>query len=90
VTFVKFDVYINDTEESPSGPNKTEFARSFVNMSHLHTHEKKKTCLKLGITTLLEDLGVDDDDSVVVTLVPRYRNMIATIGGIKITLRCSA
>jgi polyphenol oxidase len=84
---VKFDVYINDEEESPSGPDKTEFAGSFVNVPHLHTHSKqKKTCLKLGITDLLDDLGVDDDDSVVVTLVPRYGNGVATIGGIKITL----
>ncbi|XP_059439392.1 polyphenol oxidase, chloroplastic-like [Corylus avellana] len=84
---VKFDVYINDDDESPSTPDKTEFAGSFVNVPHLHTHAKqKKTCLKLGITDLLDDLGVDDDDSVVVTLVPRYGNGIATIGGIKITL----
>jgi hypothetical protein len=84
---VKFDVYINDDDESPSGPDKTEFAGSFVNVPHLHTRSKqKKTCLKLGITDLLDDLGVDDDDSVVVTLVPRYGIGIATIGGIKITL----
>lgn len=84
---VKFDVYINDDEESASGPDKTEFAGSFVNVPHLHTREKKKkTSLKLGITDLLEDLGVDDDDSVVVTLVPRSGNGKATIGGIKIAL----
>ncbi|KAM3709941.1 hypothetical protein ACJW31_02G212900 [Castanea mollissima] len=82
---VKFDVYINDEDDSPSGPDKTEFAGSFVNVPHKHKHRKKmNTSLTLGITDLLEDLEVEDDDSVIVTLVPRYGKGLATIGGIKI------
>ena len=40
--------------------------------------------LNLGITELLEDLDAEDDDGVVVTLVPRFGKGLATIGGIKI------
>nr|AEY78528.1 polyphenol oxidase [Canarium album] len=82
---VKFDVYINDEHDVPSGPDDTEFAGSFVNVPHKHKHGKKiKTCLRLGLTDLIEDLEAEDDDSVVVTLVPRYGKGLARIGGIKI------
>ncbi|KAF2303639.1 hypothetical protein GH714_020474 [Hevea brasiliensis] len=54
---VKFDVYANDKHDSPSGPDKSEFAGSFVNVPHVHKHgNKMKTCFRLGITDLLEDL----------------------------------
>ncbi|KAL9346142.1 hypothetical protein Peur_060995 [Populus x canadensis] len=68
--FVKFDVFINDDVEIPSKPENTEFAGSFVNVSHKHA-KKSKTRLILGITELLEDLETDGDDSIVVALVPR-------------------
>lgn len=84
---LKFDVFINDEDDTPTGPDKTEFAGSFVNVPHKHKHRKKmNTCLRLGISDLLEDLAVEDDDTVVVTLVPRYGKGLATIGGIKIEL----
>ncbi|GAU42116.1 hypothetical protein TSUD_350900 [Trifolium subterraneum] len=60
-----------------------------VNVLHAHDHgnnkKKKKnivTCLRLGLTDLLENLKVDDDDSIVVTLIPRYG--LVKISGIKI------
>ncbi|XP_071724391.1 polyphenol oxidase, chloroplastic-like [Rutidosis leptorrhynchoides] len=82
---VKFDVYVNDDEESLSGPDKSEFAGSFVNVPHKHKHGKKmKTCLKLGLTDLLQDLEAEDDDTLLVTLVPRYGKGLVTVGGIKI------
>nr|AEQ30073.1 polyphenol oxidase [Litchi chinensis] len=81
---VKFDVYVND-EDQAIGPENTEFAGSFVNVPHKHKHGKKmKTCLRLGLTDLLEDLEAEDDDSVVVTLVPKYGKGLVSIGGIKI------
>ncbi|GAV64582.1 Tyrosinase domain-containing protein/PPO1_DWL domain-containing protein/PPO1_KFDV domain-containing protein [Cephalotus follicularis] len=82
---VKFDVYVNDDDEANIGADDSEFAGSFVNVPHKHKHGKKiKTILRLGLTDLLEDLGAEDDDSVVVTLVPRYGKGLVTIGGIKI------
>ncbi|EEF43227.1 Polyphenol oxidase, chloroplast precursor, putative [Ricinus communis] len=83
---VKFDVYVNDEHDSTSArPDNSEFAGSFVNIPHKHKHGKKmKTCLRLGLTDLLEDMGAEDDDTVVVTLVPRYGKGLVKIGGIMI------
>ncbi|CAL9015389.1 unnamed protein product [Prunus brigantina] len=80
---VKFDVYVNDVDDLPSGPDKTEFAGSFVSVPHRHKHKKKiNTILRLGLTDLLEDIEAEDDESVVVTLVPKYGAV--KIGGVKI------
>ncbi|GAA4668789.1 hypothetical protein GCM10023197_25310 [Gordonia humi] len=80
---VKFDVYVNDVDDLPSGPDKTEFAGSFVSVPHRHKHKKKiNTILRLGLTDLLEDIDAEDDESVVVTLVPKYGAV--KIGGVKI------
>lgn len=82
---LKFDVYINDEDDSLSSPDKTEFAGSFVNVPHKHKHGKKMTtCFRLALTDLLEDLDVEGDDTLIVTLVPRYGEGLAKIGGIKI------
>lgn len=86
---VKFDVFINDEDDKVIKPINTEFAGSFVNVPHSsHDHKKKKTnsCLRVGLTDLLEDLGAEDDDSIVVTLVPRYGKGIVKIRNIKIEL----
>lgn len=83
--YVKFDVFINEEDEPVSRPDKSEFAGSFVSVPHKHKHKKRmRTCLRLGISDLLEDLGAEDDESVVVTLVPRFGTDAVTIGGIKI------
>ncbi|XP_059671160.1 polyphenol oxidase, chloroplastic-like [Cornus florida] len=82
--FVKFDVYINDEDETPSGPNKSEFAGSFVNVPMGMGSMKTKASLSLGINELLEDVGAEDDDNLLVTLVPRAGTDLVTIGGIKI------
>ncbi|KAF4399234.1 hypothetical protein G4B88_022317 [Cannabis sativa] len=70
---VKFDVYINDEDdEAISGPEKSEFAGSFATVPHNpEGGHNIKTELNLGISELLEDIGADDDDKVVVTLVPK-------------------
>ncbi|CAI8591181.1 unnamed protein product [Vicia faba] len=86
---IKFDVLINDEDDKVIGPGNTEFAGSFVNVPHSsHGHKNKKinSCLRLGLTDLLEDLGAEDDDTVVVTLVPRCGKGLVTIKNIKIEL----
>nr|BAO79386.1 polyphenol_oxidase [Vitis labrusca x Vitis vinifera] len=83
--FVKFDVYINDEDYSVSRPKNSEFAGSFVNVPHKHMKEMKtKTNLRFAINELLEDLGAEDDESVIVTIVPRAGGDDVTIGGIEI------
>ncbi|KAK4271498.1 hypothetical protein QN277_020187 [Acacia crassicarpa] len=89
---VKFDVYVNDEEEEGGGgPRKTEFAGSFVSVPHKHRHndkkgkkKKMKTSMRIGITELVEDLGADEEDYVLVTLVPYFGKGHVTIGGISI------
>ncbi|KAG5047253.1 hypothetical protein AAZX31_06G252900 [Glycine max] len=85
---VKFDVLINDEDDKQIQPEDSEYAGSFVTVPHSHKHKNKKiiTCLRLGLTDLLEELEAEDDDSVVVTLVPRYGKGRVQIGGIKIDL----
>ncbi|KAI3846793.1 hypothetical protein MKX03_028309 [Papaver bracteatum] len=84
---IKFDVFINDEDEV--GPESSEFAGSFTNVPHKHGKKDKKikTCLKLGITDILEDLDAEDDDDVLVTIVPRdsgREKEVVTIEGIEI------
>ncbi|KAJ6885808.1 polyphenol oxidase [Populus alba x Populus x berolinensis] len=82
--FVKFDVYVNDDgDPSPRGPNKAEFAGSFVNVPHTSRTKGNKASLTLAINELLNNLEAEDDDSVVVTLVPRSGKG-PVIGGVKI------
>ncbi|MED6112192.1 hypothetical protein PIB30_059473 [Stylosanthes scabra] len=70
---VKFDVLI-DWEGNPkiANPKNREFAGSFVNVNHADSSRDTNVKYAIGITELLEDLEADDDDSIVVTLVPRY------------------
>ncbi|MFS8026426.1 putative catechol oxidase [Helianthus anomalus] len=95
--FVKFDVFINDEDEevaSSAGPEKTEFAGSFVNVPRKKREDGGdgggkviKTRLRIGISELLEGLGVEDDDEhVVVKLVPKCDNVHVIIGGVKIEI----
>ncbi|KAE9591751.1 putative catechol oxidase [Lupinus albus] len=84
---VKFDVFINDEDDKLIKPDNTEFAGSFVSVPHSHKHKNNNninTTLRLGLSDLLEDLEVEDDDTVVVTLVPRYGKGKVKIRGIKI------
>ncbi|XVE87993.1 hypothetical protein DITRI_Ditri19aG0032800 [Diplodiscus trichospermus] len=83
---VKIDVYINDEDdETPTGPKDSEFAGSFTNLPHNHSHGKKQeTNFTLPISDILEDLDVEGDDNIVVTLVPKAGKGLVTIGGIKV------
>ncbi|XP_021830806.1 polyphenol oxidase, chloroplastic-like [Prunus avium] len=86
---VKFDVYVNDVDDEDdvlSGPDKSEFAGSFVSVPHTHKEKRNRSkgILRLGLTDLLEDLEAEDDESVVVTLVPRFGAQTVTIGSIRI------
>lgn len=86
--FIKFDVYINATDDDDITPNASEFAGSFVHVPHKHKKGKEETkletVLKLGITDLLEDIGAEDDPTILVTLVPRSKDKVS-IGSISIT-----
>ncbi|KAI3839829.1 hypothetical protein MKW98_010134 [Papaver atlanticum] len=85
---IKIDVFINDEDEV--GPESTEFAGSFTNVTQKHGRKDKKmirTHLKLGITDILEDLHAENDEDVLVTIIPRTsgrKKAVVTIEGINI------
>lgn len=81
--YVKFDVHVDDDEDELSGPDRIEFVGSFVSLRHGHGG-KIKTRFKVGISKVLESLEAEDDDDVVVTLVPKVGKGEVTIGSIKI------
>ncbi|KAE9591752.1 putative catechol oxidase [Lupinus albus] len=85
---VKFDVLIDNEDDKVIKPDTAHFAGSFVSVPHSPKHKNKKinTYLRKALTDMLENLGADDDDSVVVTLVPRYFKGKVKIRGIKIEL----
>ncbi|XP_074365416.1 polyphenol oxidase, chloroplastic-like [Apium graveolens] len=83
--YIKFDVFLNDEDEVESGPNNAEFAGSYSNVPS-KSNNRVKVSMSLGITELLEDVGADDDDNIVVALVPRTGKGKVTIGGAKIII----
>ncbi|KAM7495338.1 hypothetical protein LguiB_029947 [Lonicera macranthoides] len=83
--YVKFDVIINDEDEIGNTPDKSEFAGSFAQLPHkIKSGETIKTSLSLCIAELLEDLEAEDDESVLVILVPRAGTDDLTIDSINI------
>ncbi|CAA7404101.1 unnamed protein product [Spirodela intermedia] len=87
---VKFDVYVDETDTADVKPDDSEFAGSFVNVPHRKGHNTKmaavKTTLRLGISDLLEDLKLEDEEELLVTLVPRKGKGKFNIGGVRIEL----
>ncbi|KAL5576780.1 hypothetical protein UlMin_018479 [Ulmus minor] len=82
---VKFNVYVND--EDVDNPCYSEFAGSFVNVPHYSNSKSvKKTCLRLGLSDLLDAMEVEDDEYVIVTLKPFHINNRVTIDSINIEL----
>nr|XP_043629003.1 polyphenol oxidase I, chloroplastic-like [Erigeron canadensis] len=83
--YVKFDVFVNDEDDNSSSPSQTEYAGSFAQLPHKHKGKSRsKTSFRAGMTELLDELQADDDDSVLVTLIPRTGCDDVTIDGIKI------
>ncbi|XP_038894088.1 polyphenol oxidase, chloroplastic-like [Benincasa hispida] len=82
---IKFDVFINDEDDTEIRANNSEFAGSFVNLPHAKGSSMKiNTSLRLGISKVLEDLNADDDDNIIVTLVPRFGDEPPIIQDIRI------
>ncbi|XP_073122997.1 polyphenol oxidase I, chloroplastic-like [Henckelia pumila] len=81
--FVKFDVFVNDEDDKTDELDKAEYAGCFSQVPHKNS-VTTKTKIRLGLTELLEDLDAEDDDKVLVSLVPKAGGEDITIGGIKI------
>lgn len=86
---VHFNVLVNVVDDgSDVSPGNSEFAGTFTNISHGHKH-RVKTSLRLVITDQIEDLGLQDDETVIVSIDPKVVEDKVTIGGIKIELHSS-
>ncbi|KAI3953171.1 hypothetical protein MKX01_042166 [Papaver californicum] len=83
------------TSDINLGPESREFAGTYVSLRHgvrkimnegdTKIKRKRKTNLKLGISELLKDLEADEDDSILVTLVPRNGSGVnTTVDGVRI------
>ncbi|KAL6554320.1 hypothetical protein OROMI_019993 [Orobanche minor] len=83
--FLKFDVFVNDEDDNPQELDKASYAGTYAQVPHNRAGDKTSTTsISLKLTELYEDMDIDDDDTVVVTLVPRHKGPGVTIGGIKI------
>ncbi|KAF6163154.1 hypothetical protein GIB67_025018 [Kingdonia uniflora] len=76
---LRFDVYVAEPEGNLADPDYGEFVGSEVDIAHPR-RRGDTGMLKLGITELVEDIGAEDADKLVVTLVPRTGQVI--IGGV--------
>nr|GMD75561.1 polyphenol oxidase E, chloroplastic-like [Ipomoea batatas] len=88
--YIRFDVFLNDDEEvNELELDRAEYASSFANLTHVHeggSDAPTTTTWSLPITELLEDLGIEGDDKVVVTLVPKCGGRAMKITKAEITL----
>ncbi|CAI0468586.1 unnamed protein product [Linum tenue] len=86
--FVKFDVCVNIDDDEEVTPVSAKLGGCFVNVPHGHKGDegtKFKSWLRLGVNDLLEQLELEGDDSIMVTLVPRFGG--ANIDGVSIEFR---
>ncbi|KAH6780791.1 hypothetical protein C2S52_012028 [Perilla frutescens var. hirtella] len=82
--FVRFDVFVNDEDDQPGDViDLAEYAGCYSQVPHKNA-VKVKSKIRLGLTELLEDLDVEDDDQILVSIVPRDGGEDVTIGGVKI------
>ncbi|KAI3457550.1 hypothetical protein Pfo_014213 [Paulownia fortunei] len=82
--FVRFEVFVNDEDDKPNELlGNAEYAGCYSQVPHKNS-TKVKTKIRLGLTELLEDLDIEDDDKILVSLVPKAGGEDITIGGIKI------
>ncbi|KAK4484610.1 hypothetical protein RD792_007199 [Penstemon davidsonii] len=81
--FVRFDVFVNDEDDKPDEIDKAEYVGCYSQVPHKNSTGVKSK-IRLGLTELLEDLDVEDDDKILVSLVPKANGDDINIGGIKI------
>ncbi|XP_022994369.1 polyphenol oxidase, chloroplastic-like [Cucurbita maxima] len=85
--WVHFNVLVNVVDDgSDVCPGNTEFVGTFTTVLHGHNH-RGKTSLRVVITEVLKELGIEDDESVIVRLDPKVGGDKVTIGGMKIELQ---
>ncbi|KAL7594124.1 hypothetical protein Lser_V15G35015 [Lactuca serriola] len=86
--FIKFDVFVNAQDDvSESFEEESEFAGSFAQLPHNHGDDMlMKSGIRFGLTELLEEMEAEDDEFILVTLVPKVWFEEVTIDEIKVEL----
>ncbi|CAA3019238.1 polyphenol oxidase I, chloroplastic-like [Olea europaea subsp. europaea] len=82
--FLKVDVFVNDEDDNINELDKASYAGTYAQVPHKTNKKANKTSIRLKLTDLYDDMDIEDDDTVLVTLVPRHQGGGITIGGIKI------
>ncbi|XP_019181148.1 PREDICTED: catechol oxidase B, chloroplastic-like [Ipomoea nil] len=85
--FIRFDVFVNEDDDvNTKELDRVEYAGSFSNLAHVHKDTSttanstiKTPTFSLAISELLEDLRLENDDKILVTLVPRAGGSFVTV-----------
>ncbi|MCD7450218.1 hypothetical protein HAX54_004515 [Datura stramonium] len=97
--YIRFDVFMNEDEGVKAKVlDRAEYVGSFANLPHMHdgaaggqnTTSSIPASMSLAITEILEDLGLEDEEDIVVVLVPHSGGKQITIGSVEInTFACA-
>ncbi|XP_011082857.1 polyphenol oxidase I, chloroplastic-like [Sesamum indicum] len=82
--FLKFDVFVNDEDDNATELDKAAYLGTYAQVPHKTPNKTATSTIRMKLTELYDDMDISDDDSIVVTLVPRHQGPGVTIGGIKI------
>ncbi|CAH9130961.1 unnamed protein product [Cuscuta epithymum] len=79
--YINFDVFLNEDNECKATElDRAEYVGSFSNLAHIHDDTNDKpVSYDLAITELLEDLGLESERCISVTLVPKCDGEFVTI-----------
>ncbi|XP_051152310.1 polyphenol oxidase I, chloroplastic-like [Andrographis paniculata] len=85
--FVRFEVFVNaeDREVEGLAASRAEYAGCYSQVPMSKTG-RMKTKIRFGLTELVEELGLEDDTKILVTVVPKKGGKYVSIGGIKVIL----
>ncbi|PHU29004.1 Polyphenol oxidase F, chloroplastic [Capsicum chinense] len=87
--YLRFDVFLNaDKTVNTDELDKIEYAGSYTSLPHAHnaSHEFVPRVFNLAITELLEDNKLEDDATIVVTVVPKKGCQVLSIQSVNIEL----
>ncbi|XP_019174288.1 PREDICTED: polyphenol oxidase I, chloroplastic-like [Ipomoea nil] len=83
--YARFDVYLNDAAEAEGGKDKAQYAGGFAHLpQNQQSSTNTTTSLRLGLNEMLADLGVEDEDTILVTLAPTVGGGVVNVSSIAI------
>ncbi|KAL6652004.1 hypothetical protein ACP70R_010929 [Stipagrostis hirtigluma subsp. patula] len=89
--YVKFDVFVNESNGGYGGgtaaaqcAGSVALTRHLVRADRTGGGRSVKAVARFGICDLLDGIGADGDETIVVSLVPRCAGDMVTVGGVSI------